>query len=119
MKDEGEWNALPNLHQFALWLLRAKKGQDQGNSSTYVHALRRALAVAPAMKPMVQFLLDQEITAPVSPELQALAEQVRAVLAQYAPDDPAVAALKASPAYQKVAYLIEGMDAAPYGGLLQ
>ena len=45
---------------------------------------------------------------PPSPELLALAEQVRTMLAAYDPNDPAVAALKASPAYQKVAYLIEG-----------
>ena len=41
----------------------------------------------------------------------ALAEQVRTVLAAYPADDPAVAALKASPAYQRVVNLIEGDNA--------
>lgn len=45
---------------------------------------------------------------PPSPELLALAEQVRTMLAAYDPNDPAVAAIKASPVYQRVAYLIEG-----------
>ena len=48
------------------------------------------------------------------PELLVLAEQVRTLLTAYEPGDPAVTALKASPAYQKVAYLIEGIDG---GGL--
>ena len=37
----------------------------------------------------------------------ALYGQVRAVLAHYSPDDPAVAALKNSEAYRKVARLLE------------
>lgn len=41
------------------------------------------------------------------PELKALAAQVKALLANYPADDPAVAALKQTPVYQKVAYLIE------------
>ena len=44
---------------------------------------------------------------PPSPELLALAEQVRTMLAAYGPEDPAVQAIKASPVYQRVAYLIE------------
>ena len=44
---------------------------------------------------------------PPSPELLALAEQVRTMLAAYPADDPAVAALKASPVYRRVAHLIE------------
>ena len=33
------------------------------------------------------------------------------MLAAYPPDDPAVAALKASPAYREIAHLIEGSGA--------
>ena len=39
--------------------------------------------------------------------LRELAEKVRGMLASFSPDDPAVAALKNSPAYQKAAHLIE------------
>ena len=64
------------------------------------------------MKHLVDFLLENtpELQAPPespAPELLELAEKVRALLAQYDPADPAVAVLKASPAYQKVAHLIE------------
>ena len=51
--------------------------------------------------------------------LLELAEKVRAILAQYPPDDPAVAALKQSEVYQRVAYLIEGLDVPVFGGLPQ
>ena len=44
-------------------------------------------------------------------DLLALAEKVRTILAAYPADDPAVAALKVSPAYRKVANLIEGDNA--------
>ena len=52
-------------------------------------------------------------------ELLALAEQVRTLLASFDPSDPAVAAVKASEAYQKVAHLIEGAEACVFGGLTQ
>ena len=45
--------------------------------------------------------------AEASRELLELAAKVRAILAQYPADDPAVMELKRSEAYQKVAYLIE------------
>lgn len=43
----------------------------------------------------------------VSPELLALAEKVRALLAKLPPDDPMALELKASEAYQKIAFLLE------------
>ena len=61
---------------------------------------------------------EMKVLAP-SQELLELAEKVRTLLAAYALDDPAVAVLKQSPAYQKVAYLIEGAEAPVMGGLLQ
>ena len=71
---------------------------------------------------MVEFLADH--TAEVqrlltTPELRALAEQVRVILVRFSPNDPAVAALKQSEAYQKVAHLIEGTAAPVWGGLPQ
>ena len=41
------------------------------------------------------------------------------MLSAYAPDDPAVEAIKQSPVYQKVAYLIEGAEVPIIGGLAQ
>ena len=64
---------------------------------------------------MVQFLMDEagggasavSEDLGASMELTALAAQVRAILARFAPGDPAVDALKQSPAYRQVAHLLE------------
>ena len=73
--------------------------------------LREGVTAYAGTKKMAAFLLDntpeiKEMLAP-PPEVQALADQVRAIMARYEPNDPAVAALKQSEAYQKVACWIE------------
>ena len=99
---------LPPLHRAGLCCARAFAALDGGDPAGYVRILREGLESCPEMKAMTEFLLGQveRLTAP--PELLQLAEQVKALLAKYPADDPAVAELKNSPAYQKVAYLIEG-----------
>ena len=84
--------------------------------------LRQGLESCTEAKLIVEFLLkqleeSQKIQA--TPELLALAEQVRILLAAYPADDPAVEALKQSAAYQKVAHLIEGPELGVYGGIKQ
>lgn len=113
---------LPPLHRLGWYCVRAFEALEQGGAVEYVRLLRVGLDTCEGMKHMVEFLADhtaevQQLMAP--PELKALAEQVRAILARFAPDDPAVAALKQSEAYQKVAYLIEGMEPPVMGGQLQ
>lgn len=118
----GACCGLNETDQFSFDYLIARAWREQGDSPAYIHALRSALRAAPQMKHFVKFLLDCEKhdgRKQVSPELLALAEQVRAILAQYPSDDPAVAALKQSPAYQKVAYLIEEPDAPSIDGVTQ
>jgi len=113
---------LPPMHRFGWYCSRAFWAQDAGNASMYVQLLRQGLEVCPEGKPMVEFLLRQlEESRKVqsTPELLTLAEQVRALLAQYPADDPAVEALKQSAAYQKVAHLIEGPELGVYGGIGQ
>ena len=113
---------LPPMHRFGWYCSRAFWAQDAGNTSMYVQLLRQGLEVCPEGKPMVEFLLRQlEESRKVqsTPELLTLAEQVRALLAQYPADDPAVEALKQSAAYQKVAHLIEGPELGVFGGLSQ
>jgi len=114
---------LPPLHRFGWYCMRAFDALDIGNEMECVHLLREGLASCGSVKDMVKFLLhhipELQIKPEPSVELQALAEQIRAVLARLDPDDPAVAALKESEAYQKVAYLIEGMEVPIMGGLLQ
>lgn len=80
---------------------------EQGDELGYVRALRSVLEAAPAMRELVDFLLIHKPKTQAQRQLEDLAAQVRAVLAHYSPDDPAVAALKNSEAYRKVARLLE------------
>lgn len=48
-----------------------------------------------------------------------MADQIRKVLEQYPADHPAVAAIKQSEAYQKVAYLIEGTESTTWNEWVQ
>jgi len=107
---EGNLFVLPPMHRFGWYSAQAFDALEAGDASGYARFLREGLESNPAMKGMVEYLTEctPELQAPPSgTELLALAGKVRAMLSAYPPDDPAVAALKASPAYQKVAYLIE------------
>lgn len=117
LESEEDWNALPGMHQFALLLLKGQSAWESGDELGWVRALRQALQAAPAMKNMVEFMKRHRPARPADPQLRELADQIRTVLARYAPDDPAVIALKQSEAYRKVAYLLEDgaePDAAPW-----
>ena len=83
---------------------------DGGDELGYVRALHSALEAAPAMKEMVNFLLDHKPKSAAQRQLEQLAEQLRAFLADRSPDDPEVQALKASEAYRKVASLLEAKE---------
>ena len=105
---------LPPLHRFGFYCAEAFEALDSGDPEGYVRRLRAGLESSPAQKELVEFLTDHTpaLQEPKpAPELLALAEQVRTMLAAYPPDDPAVAALKASPAYREIAHLIEGSGA--------
>lgn len=110
LTEEGLF-LLPPMHRFGWHCARAFAALDEGDAAGYVRLLRVGLETAPEMRPMVEFLTEHtpELQAPPpSPELLDLAERVRTMLAAYDPNDPALAAIKQSPAYQQVAYLIEG-----------
>ncbi len=111
---------LPPLHRFGFYCAQAFGALDAGDAAGYIRLLREGLEACESVKDMVEFLIDHtpELKDP-SQELKELAEQIRSVLAKFSPDDPAVAALKQSEAYQKVAYLIEGMEPPVAGGLMQ
>lgn len=101
---------LPPMHRFGWYCARAFDALDANAKADYVRLLREGLGNCAEAKPIVEFLLKQfEESRKVQavPELLALAEQVRKLLAQYPADDPTVEALKKSAAYQKVAHLIE------------
>lgn len=120
---EENLDVLPPLHRFGWYLPQAFQALDGGDAIGYARILRKGLSVCESMKPMVEFLLENTPELQTRPEpsteLKALADQIRAILANYSPDDPALAALKQSEAYQKVAYLIEGIEPPIVGGLLQ
>ena len=112
---------LPSMHRFGWYCDKAFKALESGDAKDYVRLLRSGLEACPNMKPMVEFLTKHtpQLKPPVPGELLALAEKVRTMLSAYAPDDPMVAAVKQSAAYQKVAHLIEGPEPGIFGGLTQ
>ena len=111
---------LPPLHRFGWYCAQAFEALDAGKAAGYVRLLREGLNTCEGAKDMVEFLIDNTpgLKDP-SEDLKDLAEQIRTVLARFSPGDPAVAALKQSEAYQKVAYLIEGTAPPIVGGLSQ
>ena len=119
---EENIDVLPPVHRFGWYIAQAFQIQEGDKGPEYIRLIRAGLASCPSMKPMAAFLLEQleraqRLQAP--PELLALADKVRGMLAAFDPSDPAVAAIKQSPVYQKVAYLIEGVEAPVMGGLTQ
>lgn len=112
--NEEDLTILPGMHRFAWYYRQALAAWEQGDELGYVRSLRTGLGTASATKGMVEFLLEHKPKTAAQRQLEELAEQVRVILAQYAPDDPAVAALKQSEAYQRVAPLLEqqGMSGA-------
>ena len=123
LANQEDWLVLPGTHQFCLWLLEGEKKRSAGDTAGYLRDLRQGLKQAPSMKDLTEFLLDEAereaAQASATPELLALAEQVRGILSRFPPDDPAVKELKSSPVYQRVAPLIEGIEAPVFGGLPQ
>lgn len=107
---------LPPMHRWGAYCTRALQALDDGKPQKYLVALRKGLKACPGERDMVQFLLDrfQEDTRPkAGPELLVLADKIRAILAAYRPDDPAVKAIQESPAYKQVAWIIEGEAGRP------
>ena len=113
---------LPPLHRLGWYCACAFEALDTGDKVGYVRMLRSGLEHCKHMKSMVSFLIENvpELKpVQLSDEMKALADQIRTILSAYAPDDPAVALLKQSEAYQKVAYLIDGMHVSVKGGPAQ
>ena len=106
--------ALPSMHRYGMFCVRAFDALDAGDYVGCIRALHDGIKHCGDMRPMVDYLLErvqkqarEEQIASAPPELRAMAEQVKALLAKFDPDSPEVKQLKESPAYQKVAYLIE------------
>ena len=121
--QEENIGVLPTMHQFAWQFIQYRNAAMQSNWNMAVFCLNQMLSCSPTMKKMVSYLLEdvqeKRKVETASPELLELAKKIRAILSQYPSDDPSVAVLKQSEAYQKVAYLIEGMESPAFGGILQ
>jgi len=110
--NECDLPALPPVHRFGWRLLQGIDALRRGDELEYVRLIREGVKDAPDMANAAAVLGKHlDLFAPASSpdmELLALAKQVQSVLSRYDPDDPAVAELKASPAYRNVAHLLEG-----------
>lgn len=101
---------LPVFHRFGWYCSRAFELLDAGDKAGYVRELRAGLCTCKEMAPIAEYLTEHtpELQRQnVSDELLSLAEQVKKLLATYPPDAPEVKALRSSPAYQQVAWLLE------------
>lgn len=103
---------LPALHRFGWYCAKAFDFLDSGDVSAYVRELKEGLKVCQETKAIAEYLIKYtpqlaSYRQGGSDELLILAKQVRKMLSSYPPNHPAVAAIKASEAYQKVAELIE------------
>lgn len=117
---------LPEAYMAGLYLMRAEQQRKQDDLVAFVRTLKEMLQKLPKWKQMISFLgdyyappqktleLDQKSLRDsddqVSKELLMLAQQVKTILDRFPANHPSVKALKMSPAYQKVAKLIEDMN---------
>lgn len=116
LENEKNVSCLPATHTFAWYLLKAKNLKDT-SPLEYVKTLRIALQKVPQAKEIVEFLIadlqkqeelrKQEQIKNAAPELIQMAEQLKAMLAAFPENSPELLAIKQSPVYQQVAFLIE------------
>lgn len=103
---------LPPIHRFGWYCVEAFKALDSEDAPAYVRELKNGLEACPEANEIAKYLMEQTpqlkpYRQGVSEELLNLAGQVRKLLSGYPPNHPAVAAIKTSDVYQKVAELIE------------
>lgn len=114
LANEETFCTLPTSHQFAIYYVLAIEAEDFKEK---ISLLRQAIKQATELKQLVTFTLeefkkeqtklarDKQLSA--SPELLEMAKNIKALLSNYAEDDPALIAIKQSPVYKQVAHLIE------------
>ena len=107
--------SLPQNCRLGAACVRAEEQTEAGDLHGCVETLREMLDLAPGLKEMVRFLsgrleeisMQMQIVSNLSPELVAMAKQIRDTLSRCPADDPQVFLLKSSEAYQKMKFLIE------------
>lgn len=106
---------LPQDCRFAYGCLQAEKQLQANDEANCIHTLKDLLKMAPSMREMVRFLTERvahitqerRMRMAVTPQLIAMAKQVRAILMQYPENSPTAFMLKSSEQYQKMKFLIE------------
>lgn len=106
---------LPQNCRFAYGCLQAEQQLQADEQTACVQTLKELLDLAPAMREMILFMTqrvgrvteERRVRAGITPELIAMAKQVRAMLSQYPENSPMVFLLKSSEQYQKMKFLIE------------
>ena len=116
LENENNVFCLPITHTFAWYLLKANKLKNE-NPLEYVKTLRTALQKVPQAKEIIEFLIEdlqaqeekkkQEQIKNAAPELVAMAEQLKVMLSAFPENSPELLAIKQSPMYKQVAFLIE------------
>lgn len=116
LENDNSIRCLPSEHLFAVYAVRIFKVKDE-NSMEYVRLLRETIKAVPQATKIVEFLLNEykkeneagekERMQDVSPELLGLAKQLKIMLSVLPPDSPELLAIKQSPMYKQVAFLIE------------
>ncbi len=116
LKNEKFVVCIPTLHLFAWYLVKATK-EKESNPLEYIKTLRTALQKIPQAKQIIEFLIEefkneeelkrQEKIKTASPELLAMAEQLKTMLKAFPENSPELLAIKQSPVYKQVAFLIE------------
>lgn len=116
LENEKYITCISTPHLFAWYLVKANNLKET-NSLEYVKTLRVLLNKIPESKQVVEFLIEefqkeesnkkQEQIKNASPELIAMAEQLKTMLAAFPENSPELLAIKQSPVYKQVAFLIE------------
>ena len=116
LNNEEMVSCMPKQHLLGLYFIRAIKLKET-DSLGYIKALRAILKKQPEIKQVIEFLIEeikkeeelrkQEKIKNTSPELLAMAEQLKTMLAAFPTNSPELLAIKQSPMYKQLAFLIE------------
>lgn len=116
LNNEENVSCLPQMHIFAWYLLKANNLKAE-HPLEYIRTLKASLLKVSQAKQIIEFLIEefkneeelkrQEKIKTASPELLQMAEQLKTMLSAFAPNSPELLAIKQSPVYQQVKFLIE------------
>ncbi len=116
LENEDNASCLQETHLLAWYLVKASELKNT-SPLEYIKTLRVALQKVPQAKEIIEFLIadlqreeeqrKQEQIKNAAPELLQMAEQLKTMLAAFPPNSPELLAIKQSPVYKQVAFLIE------------